>query len=441
MTIHAFRRLFFSIVLIISGTGLAASDSQLQHAQSLLDSGRLAEAEVAYQNVLLDEPRSIEANLGLATINAWKGDYRLAIFRYGNVLEQQPDHFQALVGLGYAQGWSGQFDKAQATFARAARLAPENFDVEKGAAFIALWRADAAAAVAGFERLVADHPDDVELRVALGQAYLLDTNSQGAIESFNAALLREPDNNAARSGYLAAHSMPSKLEVDILWGNNDGDTGLRQVEIGSWVNTRSRIWLRYDDSLSLDVPDLTSGDAETLLIGVFHQFDDGWLGKFEFGQRDLPDGEGQDIYSFEVTRLLQRKNYKLGLQSAPHSNDYTDTLLYTSFGFASGEHWFIEPTLYLSETGQLEDQSRRLLTRFAYQSDSLWGIDFGIGFGETRSDLDEFDGSIRTNSIDWYMPISPSVRISILFSNEETPASDTTSAILGVTWRMQKGEK
>ena len=69
------------------------------------------------------------------------------------------------------------------------------------------------------------------------------------------------------------------------------------------------------------------------------------------------------------------------------------------------------------------------------------GIDFGIGFGETSSDLDEFDGSINTASINWYMPISPSVRISVLFSNEETPASDTTSAILGVTWRMQKGEK
>ena len=201
MTIHAFKRLFFSIVLIISGTGLAASDSQLQHAQSLLDSGRLTEAEVAYKNILLDEPRSIEANLGLATINAWKGDYRLAIFRYGNVLEQQPDHFQALVGLGYAQGWSGQLGEAQATFARAADLAPGNFDVEKGAAFIALWRADAAAAVAGFERLVADHPDDVELRVALGQAYLLDTNSQGAIESFNAALLRE---TLARAGISSA---------------------------------------------------------------------------------------------------------------------------------------------------------------------------------------------------------------------------------------------
>ena len=304
-----------------------------------------------------------------------------------------------------------------------------------------MWREDAAAAVAGFEKLVASHPGDVELLVALGQAYLLDANSRGAIESFDAALLLAPDNNAARDGYRAAHTMPSKLEIDVLYGSNDEDTGLRQLELGSWLNRRTRIWLRYDDSLSLDAPDLTRGDAENLLIGLFHEFDGDWLGKFEFGQRDLPDDAEQDIYSLEVARLLQRKNFKVGLQSAPHSEDYTDRLVYTSFGFAAGDRWFIEPTLYLSKTGALEDQSRRLLTRFAYQSDSLWGIEFGIGFGETSSDLDEFDGSITTTSVNWYMPLSPAFRVSVLLINEDTPANDTTSAILGLTWRMQKGEK
>lgn len=437
MDMHGFRRLLFSAILIVSGTGLASDDPQLQHAQNLLDSGRLVEAELIYKNFLLGKPNSTEANLGLATINAWNGDYRLAAFRYGNVLEQQPDHFQALVGLGYVQGWSGQFDEARETFSRAQRLAPGNFDVEKGTAFIALWREDAAAAVSGFEKLVANRPDDVELLVALGHAHLLNADSQAAIDRFTAALSRAPDNRAARDGYHAAYSIPSKLEIDVLYGSNDEDTGLRQIELGSWLHRRSRVWLRYDDSLSLDAPELTRGDAENLLIGLFHEFDGDWLGKFELGQRDLPDDEEQDIYSIEVTRLLQRKNYKIGLQSAPHSNNYTDTLVYASFGFAAGEHWFIEPTLYLSETGELEDDSQRLLTRFSYQSDSLWGIEIGIGFGETKSDLEEFDGSISSASINWYMPISPAYRISILLSNEDTPANDTTSAIVGITWRLQ----
>ena len=108
MNISGFRGLLLSAILIISGTGLASADAQLQRAQNLLDNGQFVEAELAYKNILIGKPHSIEANIGLATINAWNGDYRLAIFRYGNVLEQQPDHFQALVGLGYAQGWSGQ---------------------------------------------------------------------------------------------------------------------------------------------------------------------------------------------------------------------------------------------------------------------------------------------------------------------------------------------
>ena len=435
------RSLLFGAIFIISGTGMAFADPQLQHAQNLLDNGQLIEAELNYKNILLAKPHSIEANLGLATINAWNGDYRLAISRYGIVLEQQADHFQALVGLGYALGWSGQLERARQSFARAERIAPGNFDVAKGAAFIALWREDAAAAVSGFEKLVVRRPDDVELLVALGQAYLLDADSLGAINSYNAALSRAPHNKAARDGYRAAYSIPSKLEIDVLYGSNDEDTGLRQIELGSWLNPRSRLWLRYDDSLSLDDPDLTHGDAENLLLGLFHEFDGDWLGKFEFGQRDLPDDEDQDIYGLEVTRLLQRKNYKIGLQSAPHSEDYTDTLFYTSFGFNAGDRWFIEPTLYFSETGELEDESQSLLTRFVSQSDSLWGVEFGIGFGETRSVLAEFDGDLKTASIKWYMPISPTYRFSILLSNQDSPASDTTSAILGVTWRMQKGRK
>ena len=40
--------------LIISGTGLAAEDSRLNHAQNLLDNGRLTEAELTYKNILLN---------------------------------------------------------------------------------------------------------------------------------------------------------------------------------------------------------------------------------------------------------------------------------------------------------------------------------------------------------------------------------------------------
>ena len=249
----------------------------------------------------------------------------------------------------------------------------------------------------------------------------------------------EPGNQAAKDGFRAAHTVPSKLEIEILYGSNDEDTGLRQVELGSWLDRRTRVWFRYDDSLSLDAPDLASGDAENLLLGLFREFDGGWLGKIELGRRDLPQGEDQDLVGLEVTRLLTNRRFKLGMQRAPHSDGYTDRLLYGSFGFALGTDWFIEPTLYLSEASALEDEGRRLVTRFTYQSDALWGIELGLGFGETKSTLAEFDGDVTTASINWFMPLSPQYRLSLLVVEEETPSDDNTSVILGLTWRMQKG--
>jgi len=437
-------RIFHILIIaisIITGTVLAADNTRLSHAQNLLDNGRLVEAELVYKNILLSEPSNIPASIGLATIAAWTGDFQQAEFRYRNVLRQQPDHLQAMVGLGYTLGWSGQLEQAEAVFDRAAQLAPANFDVEKGAGFISLWRKNALLAISRFEKLVAQNPTNTELLIALGQAHLL--NSDGAIarDSFQAALELEPENKAARDGYRAAHSVPSKLEAMVLYGSNGDDTGLRQLEIGSWLNRRSRLWFRYDDSLSLDAPDLTQGDAENFLIGYFHEINSQWLGKIEIGRGDLPDDKDQDTYGLEIVHLQAGKNYKFGLQEAPHSDNYTDRLTYAGFGFAAGENWNIEPTLYLSETGLLQDETRQLLTRIGYRSNALWGVEFGIGFGEARSDQPEFDGRITTASFNWVVPISPSYQVSLLVNNEDRPASDTTSVILGFSWRLQKGEK
>lgn len=438
------RLIQISLIIACSfalATGLAANDQQFNHAQNLLDDGRIFEAELVYKNILLTEPSSIEANIGLAIITSWAGDYQQAEFRYRNVLRQQPDHLQAMVGLGYTLAWSGQLEQAEATFDRAAQLAPANFDVEKGTGFIALWRKDSRLAISRFEKLVALNPDNTELLIALGQAHLLNLDGTSARDSFQAALTLEPGNRAARDGYREAHSVPSKLEVLLLYGSNDEDTGLRQIEIGSWLNRRSRLWIRYDDSLSLDAHDMSRGDAENLLLGYFHEFNSEWLGSFEFGKRDLPDDKDQDIYGLELVHLQAGKSYKLGLQTAPHSDDFTDQLTYASYGYPADENWRIVPTLYLSRTGLLEDENWLLLTHLDYQSDALWGAGFGIGFGETKSELPEFDGSVTTASVKWFMPISTSFRISLLINHEDRPASDRTSVILGFNWRLQKGRK
>jgi len=439
MSLKMLQALLVIVTLELIASNVYANSSLLDQANLLMANGRKTEASLVFRKILLTYPHNIEANIGLATIQSWDGKYQQAEHRYLKVLEQQPNHLRALVGLGYTLGWSGQYDKAAKIFSRARVVAPDSFDVDKGAAFIALWRKDSQRAASEFRQLVTKNPGNTELLVALGHAQLMNSNSAQAIDAFQSALAIEPENKAAKNGLRAAYTIPSILEIGILYGNNEEDTGLRQFEIGSWITNNSRVWLRYDDSLSLDAPDLTRGDAETLLLGAFHRFNSVWTGRIEVGGRDLPDSKKQDIYSLEITNLQRQKIYKLGLQRSPHSDDYTDSLVYGGVGLPVSAAWYYEPMLYLSETGPSGDDNWRLLNRFTYQSSELWGMDLSIGFGEEESALPEFDGSITTASISWYMPVSQNYRISLLILNEDTPSEQRTSVILGFVLRIPRG--
>ena len=438
-SLKVLQTLLVVVILGLATANVHANSILLDQANLLLANGRNIDASLVFRKILLIDPQNIEASIGLATILSWDGKYKQAEHRYDKVLEQQPDHLHALVGLGYTLGWSGQYDKAAAVFGRARVVAPDSFDVAKGSAFIALWRKDSQQAASEFKQLVSTNPRNTELLVALGHAQLMNANSTQAIDAFQSVLAIEPENKAANNGLRAAYTIPSILEIGILYGNNEEDTGLRQFEVGSWINSNSRVWLRYDDSLSLDAPDLTQGDAETFLLGAFHRFNSVWTGRIEIGGRDLPDSKKQDIYSLEITNLQRQKIYKLGLQISPHSDDYTDSLVYGGVGLPVSEAWYYEPMLYLSETGPSGDNNWRLLNRFTFQSSELWGMDLSFGFGEEESALPEFDGSITTASISWYMPISQHYRISLLILNENTPSDQKTSIILGFVLRIPRG--
>ena len=405
----------------------SANQALLDQGMSLLQQGKLDTASQTFNKVLLEDQENIDAILGLATISAWSGRYDEGERRYMRVLDRDPNHVQALIGLGYTLGWAGDYQRAESYFARAGQVAPGNVDAEKGSAFVALWSKDAASAEARFTRLVAEDPANTELLVALGQAHLQANDSELAAASFDRVLALEPDNRAALSGLRSSYSLTSRLEANLLFGDNEDESGLRQLEVGSWLSNATRVWLRYDDSLSMDAPDLTRGDSETRIAGVHHQFDQRWMGRFELGARDLPDGNSQDVRAFEVTRLSAGPVYKLGLQSAPHSDGYDDRLVYFGAGLPVNSNWSVEPMLYLAESGADSDDSWRLLGRATFQGRGLWSLDLGLGFGHADSQLDEFEGDVTVASAQWNRPISSHYRVSLQAIREDAPGNELNS--------------
>jgi tetratricopeptide (TPR) repeat protein len=89
------RRLFLiALALLLAG----AADPRLARARTLLWTARYAEAEKAFQAILADNPRDVEARRGLAQAYYWSGDFRHAAAEFA-ALPHDPQSQRALAEI------------------------------------------------------------------------------------------------------------------------------------------------------------------------------------------------------------------------------------------------------------------------------------------------------------------------------------------------------
>jgi len=210
--------------------------------------------ERLYERVLATDPTNLRALIGRATARAWQGRHAAAQADYHSVLKRRPNDLAALTGLAYSLAWSQRFFQAEQIFKRAQLRAPDNLGVRKGLAYTYLWSKQYAKALDAFTRIAEEYLDDPEPRVAIGSAHLEQGQARRSTDAFRQALLLVPDSADAVEGLRAARNLPALAQMQAWVGNTSGggDTGLRLVEIASWLNDRTRVHVKYDNSLSLD---------------------------------------------------------------------------------------------------------------------------------------------------------------------------------------------
>ncbi len=436
-------------LLLISGSGLAAD--LYQQAEQQVQAGDIKGMAQTYKSILAQKPGDIRARLGYATAQSWLGKHGEAQAQFRHVLNNEPKNLEALTGLGYSHAWAEQYFDAETQFNRALKVAPDNLGAKKGLAYTYLWSGQSEQARQMLQPLSLQHPDDAELLAALGQAQRAQGMDKAAEESFRLALQAEPGRQDALDGLAAieqerssatpSDSVAHPIELSASFGDTSdgGDSGLREVFVGYQPNTRSRVWFRYDDSLSLDNPALArSGqDAETIYLGFQNLVNPLWLVVGEIGSRDLPNGADQQIYKVEGVHFpTGGKTVKLGAQLSPHSDDYTDKLLYAGYGFPYNDQWRLEPTLYLSSSGAIDDKEWRAVLFGEYQSESRWSAGLGAGFGQISSDLAAADGSVSTANARLTYPINAKTKVNLSLRYEDTPTNSYSTTLIGIAVQL-----
>lgn len=411
-------------------------------AEDYAERGDAKSMEAAYTEILSRWPDDIRALQGRGTARSWQGNRAGAREDFHRILSQDPNNVGALIGIGYDFAWAGEYASAENKFQSAIKLDPANLAASKGLAFTYLWSDQPKKAAQTFAPLARVNPNDAEVQAGLGQAHLKQGHIQRAERAFSVALRNDPRREDAQAGQEKARSMPAAFEVIAFAGNSVAKdaVALRTLEFGSWIDPSTRLWARYDNSLSLDNLALSrSGqEAKAYFIGARTELTSQWIGLAEIGTRDLPAGQHQEIYRVEATRLIKGGQRAFGaLQISPHSSGYEDKLAYLGYGGSPARDWRLEGTLYLAQSGAARDDEYRLVGYAERAFPRRWTLGLGAGFGEVSSNVATADGTITSA---WALA-SKSIGRNTFFlqaQTEDTPSSSYTLGSVGLALRFAR---
>ncbi|WP_416830962.1 MAG: tetratricopeptide repeat protein [Erythrobacter sp.] len=430
-----------SAVALVVFTSSAIAFAQEPEAEQAMAAGRAEQAIAAWSNVLARDPDNVNALVGRATAYGWQKDWALAEADINRALGRAPDDLAVLNAAGYIAAWSGKHGLAERYFERMLAIAPDNEGAKKGIAYNAYWAGENERAANAFQQIAYEFPDRAEPWIGAGNARIAAGQARRSAAAFREAKAIDPANAEARSGLRRAYDYPTVAELSVWAGDTSGggDAGLRLVELASWITPRTRVHARFDDGLSLDNPVLARAgqNATTYFVGGQNQFSDSFIGSVEFGYRDLPLGEDQQVYKAEGVYLSGLGATKLGGQISPHSEGFTDRLVYAGHNFRLGQHLSFEPSVYLARTGASRDDEWRAVGYGEYNSGDF-AIGVGVGGGNVSSVNPAADGGVFTIFGNASARIGGWHRVHLNVAREETPLVDFTRILVGVTLRLPR---
>jgi protein O-GlcNAc transferase len=177
----------------------------------LLQAGKLRDAELSFRNLLLRNPRDINATYGLGIVAHQTGHFAWAIELFNRALALQPDFPGALVNRGITLVALGKFGEAVESFERALVQSPGLVSawVNMATALHALGRLDEA--VAALERTDLAEPGNPEVLNNLGNLYKDQGRLTDAVACYERALQFNPMQPQAFSNMLSATKLDSSL--------------------------------------------------------------------------------------------------------------------------------------------------------------------------------------------------------------------------------------
>lgn len=365
-----------------------------QEAEGAIARGRLAAAEAAYDRWLAEDLANIEARLGRGNVRAWRHRFVEAREDFEAVLRLDPDQVAARTGLGYTAAWSGDYPGAEQYFGDVLAYDPDNADARKGLALTALWSGRAALAAERFRVYLEDRPGDVDGLIGLGQA-LMAMGRPGEAERVLAGTIEDLGPRAdVQMLRRTARRMGGSVEFSLYGGVTSFDAGgapptsnrvfgVRLAELAAQVSPGVRLFVRFDNGLSLDNRQLAANEANlpTYQAGGVFTWGERWITRLDAGVREPQGGFRQRTIGMEQVIVFAPLAARAGLTLITRPGVRADRLVHLGMQVTLVSGTTLSGTTFLNRS-VADGNGHRLVGTIGQQV--LPGLELAGGFATGR---------------------------------------------------------
>lgn len=160
----------------------------LEKAEVYLKRGLNDSALAAFGLALIENPRLIEAHMGMGDIYLKRDDYPKAHRSYESAVALNAQSFDALYYLGLTRQLMGRVDEAIQTYLSVAPLNPNHFEVNLNLASAYLMLGEAQTALPYIRRAVSINPESPGAMANLAAVYSLLGQWENAVQAYRDAM-------------------------------------------------------------------------------------------------------------------------------------------------------------------------------------------------------------------------------------------------------------
>jgi len=225
-------------------------DGLMQKARQTGWQGNYEDAAAIYRQLIQNNPKDIEALLGLATVLSWQKKYQESSAIYKKVGEMRPDIPDGEIGLLRLKAWQGEHATAEKGLKVLLSKYPDRFDILLLLGQVTAWQRNFQVSVDYFKKLLALYPENMEAIKGLATTYKWMRNTKEGIQLYSTILEKDPNNLEAILGTGILYSHEGNHEDAIKYLERARDMAPDRQDIHAMLGTLYSWTARLDDSIT-----------------------------------------------------------------------------------------------------------------------------------------------------------------------------------------------